>query len=200
MGTSNRTASLPVVAPSLKVRSPCPAQLAAVNDYNEKLRVYRWEQAALLAQLKCEFEENIVDENLVEDVPNNAVHNGGANLVVPNDESLKGIVKTDNTLRRVLVRVYDEKIDDLSVPTHKELEMREDTETLLEKENKAEALRSSLEPKEKDFSVLTEKPSEGESMENQSLVNDIQAGFDMKKQDNQEEMERSEGCLRMSLN
>ena len=84
-------------------------------------------------------------------------------------------------LLQLLVGAYEEKIDDLSDPTHKELEMREDIETLLEKENKVEALRSSLEPKEKDFSVLTEKLSKRESIENQSLVDDIKAGFDMKK-------------------
>ena len=156
------------------VRSPCPAQLATVSDYNEKLRVYRLEQAALLARVNALFEENIDDDNLAEHVPNSVAHNGGANLVVPNDESFEEIVKTENTLLQVLVGAYDEKIDDLSVPTHKELKMKEDIAALLEKENKAKALRYSLEPKEKDFSVLTEKSSKRESMENHSLVNDIQ--------------------------
>ncbi|XP_041995913.1 uncharacterized protein LOC121746047 [Salvia splendens] len=106
----HRTTTLPVVAPSLKVRSSCPAQLAAVSDYNEKLCIYRLEQAALLARLNCVFEESIDDENLVEDVPNNAANNGGANLDVPNDEAMEEIVKTDNMTLQGLVGVYDEKM------------------------------------------------------------------------------------------
>ncbi|XP_042012757.1 uncharacterized protein LOC121761210 [Salvia splendens] len=185
----HRTTTLPVVAPSLKVRSPCPAQLVAVSNFNEKLRSCRLEQAALLACVNALFEENIDDDNLAEDVPDNVAHNGSANLVVPNDESLEEIIKTNNTPLQVLVGAYDEKIDDISVPTHKELEMKDDVATLLEKGNKTEALRSSLEQKEKDFSVLSEKPNKRESMENQSLVDGIEAGLDMKKQDSQEEME-----------
>ena len=110
--------------------APCPAQLAAVSDYNEKLRVYRLEQAALLAELNARFEENNDDENLVEDVPNNAAHNGGANLDVdvPIDESLEEIVKTDNMLLQVLVRVYDVSLGDLIVPTHREVALLDDVE------------------------------------------------------------------------
>ena len=86
------------------------------------------------------FEENIDDDNLAEGVPNSIAHNEGVNLVVPNDESLEESVKTDNTPLQMLVGTYDEKIDDLNVPTHKELEMTDDIATLLEKANKAKAL------------------------------------------------------------
>ena len=53
--------------PNLLVRSPSPAQLAAVSDYNEKLRVYRLDQAALLARVTAWFEKNIDDENIAEE-------------------------------------------------------------------------------------------------------------------------------------
>ena len=69
------------------------------------------EQAPLLTELNAGFEENIDDENLVEDVPIN--------------ESREEIVKTDNMPLQVLVGVYDEKIGDPIVPTHREVALND---------------------------------------------------------------------------
>ncbi|KAL1551615.1 catechol oxidase [Salvia divinorum] len=132
-------------SPNLMVRSPSHAQLVAVSDYNEKLRIYRLEQAALLARVTAWFKENIDDENLAkensdntptmvldEDVPNTIAHNDGATLDVPNDESLEEIVKNDNMSPQVLDEVYDDKIGDLIDPAHRESEIKDDVETLSE--------------------------------------------------------------------
>ena len=138
--------------PNLMVRSPCPAQLAPVSDYNDNLRIYRLEQDALLARVNALFEESIDDKNLAEDVPDNVAHNGGVGLegpnveslqevpsdksleeiVKPNDVSQEEVVKMDNMPPQVLVGVYDENIGELIVPTHRELKMKDDVETWLE--------------------------------------------------------------------
>lgn len=130
--------------PALEVQSLSPVQQAAINDYNEKLRIYRLEQAALLARLNAWFEENIHDENQAEkktddnpmivlgdDTPNDItnVPNDGASLDVPNNESLEEFVKNENESRQVLVEAYDDKVGDLIVP---KLEIKDDVETLLE--------------------------------------------------------------------
>ncbi|XP_042026204.1 cyclic AMP-responsive element-binding protein 5-like [Salvia splendens] len=94
--------------PDFMARSFSPAQLAAVNDYNEKLRVYRLDQAALLARVTALFEENIDDKNLAEDVPDNVAHNGGVNLDVPNNESLEE-VPNDESVEEI-VKPNDESL------------------------------------------------------------------------------------------
>ena len=63
---------------------------------------------------------------------------------------------------------------------------------LIEKEIKADTHQSSLETKEKDFSVLIEKPSKRVSMKIQSLVDGHSDEFEIKKQDNQLEMEEKQ--------
>ncbi|KAL1558105.1 F-box protein At-B-like [Salvia divinorum] len=145
--------------PNIMVRSLSHAQLAAVSDYNEKLRIYRLEQAALLARVTAWFGENIDNENLSEentdntstmvlcenvpdnitDVPDNATHNDGATINVPNNEFLEEIVKNDKKSPQVFIEtmdrknmVYDDKNGVLIDPTHRELERKDDVEALID--------------------------------------------------------------------
>ncbi|XP_042051692.1 uncharacterized protein LOC121797016 [Salvia splendens] len=73
------------------------------------------------------------------------------------DEPLQAIVKTDNPPRQVLVGAYDGKIDDLRVPTHKELEMERKGEE--EKQGQKELERQ----KEPEWAKVEELEEEDES-------------------------------------